>query len=71
MFSLFKTEIALNKTFLIQFYTRCFQVVNERKSYEDAKAFCSSQTVKYQGVVTHAQLMDLRSSVYTRILNGK
>jgi hypothetical protein len=47
-------------------------VVTDRKTYEDAKSYCSSQSVQYQGVITHAQLMDLRSTVYSRfVYNGK
>jgi len=40
-------------------------------NYSDAKSYCSSQSVVYQGVKINAQLFDVRSTAYTQFVKGE
>ena len=41
------------------------QLVTNRMTYADAKAFCSAQSVTYFGKTMNAQMMDISGTSYT------
>ena len=66
-----KQSILWKLSIFVQFFARCVKVGPSKMTYDDAKAYCKTQTHTYQGVTISAQLFDLRSSsFYTSTVKG-